>query len=219
MSGIYKITSPQGRVYVGQAVNIEKRLSDYQKLKCKSQTRLYNSLVKYGTINHTFKVIEECTIELLNERERYWQEYYEVLSEKGLNCKLTKAGDKSGIHSEETKKKQSKANIGKIISQDIRDKISKTLKGNIPWNKGATGLYKQTEDSNNKRSTSGKLASTVAKEVLQYSKEGQFMQEWSSARQVGIQLGKQSGSAITECCQGKRRTIYGFIFKYKTEVI
>jgi hypothetical protein len=24
---------------------------------------------------------------------------------------------------------------------------------------------------------------------------------------------------ITEYCQGKRKTIYGFIFKYKTEVI
>lgn len=219
MSGIYKITSPQGRVYVGQAVNIEKRKSSYRRGHSTSQRRLHNSINTYGYDQHIFEVVEQCPIKELNTRERYWQEYYDVLSEKGLNCKLTKVGDKSGVHSEETKRKQSKANIGKIISQDIRDKISKTLKGNIPWNKGTTGIHKQTEESNNKRSTSGKLASTVAKEVLQYNKEGQFIQEWSSARQVGIQLGKQSGSAITECCQGKRKTIYGFIFKYKTEVI
>jgi group I intron endonuclease len=219
MSGIYKITNPKGRVYIGQAINIEKRKSSYRRGHSISQRRLYNSISTYGYDQHIFEVIEQCPIEELNTRERYWQEYYDVLSETGLNCKLTKIGDKSGVHSEETKKKQSKANIGKTISQDIRDRISKTLKGNIPWNKGATGLYRQTEESNSKRSTSGKLASTVAKEVLQYDKEGQFIQEWSSARQVGIQLGKQSGSAITECCQGKRKTIYGFIFKYKTEVI
>lgn len=219
MSGVYKITSPQGRVYVGQAVNIEKRKSSYKRGHSSFQRRLHNSFIKYGYDQHIFEVVEECSEGDLNVRERYWQDHYNVLSKKGLNCKLTGTEEKSGYHSKETRKKQSEANIGKTISQDIRDKISKTLKGNIPWNKGATGLYKQTEESNNKRSTSGKLASIVAKEVLQYSKEGQFIQEWSSARQVGIQLGKQSGSAITECCQGKRKTIYGFIFKYKTEVI
>lgn len=219
MSGIYKITSPQGRIYVGQTVDFEKRKSSYRRGHSTSQRRLYNSINTYGYSQHIFEVVEQCSIEELNTRERYWQEYYDVLSEKGLNCKLTKVGDKSGVHSEETKKKQSKANIGKTIPQDTRDKISKTLKGTVPWNKGATGLYSQTEESNTKRSTSGKVASTVAKKVVQYTKTGEYIQEWSSARQVGIQLGKQSGSAIIECCQGKRKTIYGFIFKYKTEVI
>jgi group I intron endonuclease len=218
MSGIYKITSPQGRVYVGQAVNIEKRLREYQKLKCKSQTRLYNSLVKYGTINHTFEVIEECNIDLLNERERYWQECYDVLSRQGLNCKLTNTFDKSGVHCEETKKRQSEANIGKTISEEIRLQISNTLKGRPPANKGTKGLYNQTKDSNIKRSISGKQSSTVSKKIIQYTKKGHPIKEWSSAREAGLYFSKYSGSAIIECCKGKRKSIYGFIFKYKTEV-
>lgn len=218
MSGIYKITNPKGRVYVGQAIDIEKRLRDYQKAKCSSQRRLYNSFVKYGTDSHIFEVVEQCNVELLNERERYWQEYYDVLSRQGLNCKLTTTADKSGVHCEETKKRQSKANIGKIISEEIRLKIKNTLKGRIPVNKGTKGLYTQTEESNTKRSISGKQSSTISKKIIQYTKKGHPIKEWSSAREAGLHFSKYSGSAIIECCKGKRKSIYGFIFKYKTEV-
>ena len=163
--------------------------------------------------------MEECRVEDLNTRERYWQDYYNVISKQGLNCRLTGTEDKSGFLSEETRKKQSEVNTGKIIPQQVRDKIRNTLQGREPVNKGTKGLYTQTEEFNKKRRESGKLSSTVSKKILQFTKTGEFIREWSSARQVGIHLGKQSGSAIIECCQGKRKTIYGFIFKYKTEVI
>jgi len=39
-------------------------------------------------------------------------------------------------HSEETKKKISKAQKGKTLSKEHREKISKAKKGNIPWNLG-----------------------------------------------------------------------------------
>jgi hypothetical protein len=45
---------------------------------------------------------------MLNERERYWQDFYNVLSENGLNCRLTTSNDRSGKLSDETKKKMSK---------------------------------------------------------------------------------------------------------------
>ena len=119
MIGIYKITSPSGRVYIGQSINLLRRETSYSKLQdCKHQTRLYNSLVKYGFTTHIFEVIEQCTTEQLNERERHWQDFYDVLSENGLNCKLTKTGDRSGHFSEESKQKNSNTN-----------------KGRIPWNK------------------------------------------------------------------------------------
>ena len=102
MIGIYKITSPTGKIYIGQAVDIGKRQKSYKNLKCKGQPRLYSSLAKYGFSEHIFEVLEQCTIEQLNERERYWQDHYDVLSENGLNCKLTKVGDKSGALSKES---------------------------------------------------------------------------------------------------------------------
>ena len=49
MIGIYKITSPTNKIYIGQSTNIENRWNDYYKMiRCKRQTRLYNSLKKYG---------------------------------------------------------------------------------------------------------------------------------------------------------------------------
>ena len=92
--GIYKITSPTGKVYIGQSTNIEARWERYKKARCEQQRKLFHSLVKYGWINHIFEIIEECPIEDLKCHERYWQDYYEVGDrDKGLNCLLTECGE------------------------------------------------------------------------------------------------------------------------------
>jgi group I intron endonuclease len=112
MIGIYKITSPSNRVYVGQSVNIQRRFTTYKsRFKNKDKTinaqvKLFNSFVKYGIENHDFKIIEECSIELLNERERYWQEHFDVLY-NGLNCLLTSTKDKRIVLSKEEIKRRS----------------------------------------------------------------------------------------------------------------
>lgn len=109
MIGIYKITSPTGKIYVGQSVDIERRLKSYSKMRCKEQIRLYNSLVKYGFSEHIFEVVEECEVVDLNTRERHWQDFYDVLSKDGLNSKLTNTNDKSGVRSEDSLEKQSRS--------------------------------------------------------------------------------------------------------------
>ncbi len=73
MVGIYKITNPKGEIYVGQSTNLEQREDNYRLLACKNQKKIYNSLIEYGWNNHSFNIIEECSVSLLNERERYWQ--------------------------------------------------------------------------------------------------------------------------------------------------
>lgn len=69
--GIYKITSLSEKIYIGQSTKIKRRFNTYKNLACKSQTKLYNSLVKHGVGTHIFEVIEECSEDLLNEREIY----------------------------------------------------------------------------------------------------------------------------------------------------
>ena len=107
--GIYKITSPSGRVYIGKSKNILERWSKYRKLRCKTQPLIYRSLLKYGVENHIFEVLEECEILDLSSRERYWQDFFNVL-EGGLNCRLSSSEDISGFLSEETKQKMSTNN-------------------------------------------------------------------------------------------------------------
>jgi group I intron endonuclease len=129
MIGIYKIISPLGRIYIGQSINIDIRFCNYKKLKCKSQLKIYNSLIKYGVDNHIFEIIEECDFILLNERERYWQDYYNVLSKNGLNCNLVSTNDLPKILSEETKLKISKSLTGLKHTEESKNKISKGLTG------------------------------------------------------------------------------------------
>lgn len=117
--GIYKITSPSNRIYIGQSVFIERRFDSYKKLRCKNQPLLYNSFLKYGVDKHKFEILCGCEESEMNEKERFYQDLYCVTNKSGLNCMLTKSGDRSGSH-----------------NQEIKDKKSKALKGRIPWNKG-----------------------------------------------------------------------------------
>ena len=112
MIGIYKITSPTERIYIGQSTNIEKRFKRYKALDCRTQTKLYKSLLKYGFENHIFEIIEICELNALNERERYWQDYFNSIDKKHLNCLATSTSDKSGYMSKETCISMSKSRTG-----------------------------------------------------------------------------------------------------------
>ena len=102
MIGIYKITNPKGKIYIGQSINIKRRFKDYKNSLKKSQHKIYNSFKKFGYDNHTFEIIEKCLESELNDRERYYQDLYSSIGNKGLNCMLTKSFDRSGKHSEAT---------------------------------------------------------------------------------------------------------------------
>jgi group I intron endonuclease len=133
MIGIYKITNPIGKIYIGQSTDIYKRIRSYRYSSTSKQIKLHRSIVKYGLDNHIFEVIEECSIEELNNRERYWQEHYHVIGENGLNCNLQKSTDKSGKLSEETIekiRKNRKGIVSKYKNPELRSyRISKSLTG------------------------------------------------------------------------------------------
>lgn len=130
LTGIYKITSPSGRIYIGQTRNFKSRCSDYKNLdKVVKQRRLYNSFVKYGAENHIIEFIEECLFEDLNIVERKWQDYYDVTSKKGLNCVLVGTEEKPSVMTEESRLKRSAIHKGKTVSQETKDKLSILRKG------------------------------------------------------------------------------------------
>lgn len=126
--GIYKITSPTGRVYIGQSVDIYKRWRKYKSINCPKQYKILNSFLKYGVENHQFNIIEYCLIENLDCSERFWQDEFDVLN-GGLNCVLQECGEKRKVISEESKKNLSKINTGKKHSKETRKKMSKSAKG------------------------------------------------------------------------------------------
>jgi len=202
MIGIYKIINPRGKVYIGQSVNIERRNIEYFKLKCKNQPKLYYSFQKYGVENHQFEIIEECTVEKLNEKEIYWGTHYGVLGDDGLNLRL---GNANGLCSEKTKQKISKSqkgnknHLGKFHSYKTKVLMSDTKKGI---------KYSKERDL--------KISKAHIKPIFQYDLQDNFIKEWPSIKEAKLHFNKSKDNpGIVYCCQGKQKTAYGFIWKYK----
>ena len=152
--GIYKITSPTNKIYVGQSTNLKKREEDYQKLRCDKQPKLYNSLIKHGWEQHIFEIIEECSLEQLNEREIYWGMYYNVLEEDGLNLRL---GDARGKCSEEMKQKIGLSNSGPK-PEGFNQKLSKSV---LQFDKQGNLIAEYTSYNNAVKITGLRLAEVL----------------------------------------------------------
>jgi group I intron endonuclease len=146
MIGIYKITSPTKKVYIGQSRDIEKRFKTYLKLRFNSQVKLYNSFLKYGANKHKFEILCECDINELNNKERYYQDIFSVIGGNGLNCQLINTSYQNGAlsvetrakmsiirkgrkHTEETKRLIGINNTIRLFSEETKQKISNSLKG------------------------------------------------------------------------------------------
>ena len=122
MIGIYKITSPSDKVYIGQSIDIERRFRHYKRMVCKEQIKIFNSMLKYGVDAHIFEVLELCDTEDLNNRERYYQDLYDSVV-NGLNLLYVKSEHFNGGHSEESKKKISDSLKGKTFTDEHKYKI------------------------------------------------------------------------------------------------
>ena len=125
--GIYKITSPSNKIYIGQSKDIERRFKGYQNTLIKKQIKLYNSFQKYEVKNHKFEIIEECEFEQLNIRERYWQDFYNCI-ENGLNCLYTETTIKKSYYGKDS-----------FLRRSIAQK--KVIKKYPVWNKSKINVY------------------------------------------------------------------------------
>ena len=209
--GIYKITSPSGKNYIGQSINIHKRWSQYKKYHVHiKQTKIKNSLNKYGVEYHIFEIIEECSIEQLNEREVYWIKYYNSFND-GLNLR---EGGEGGAMKEETKLILRNQRLGKKLNKETCNKISKSKKGKKVSEERKQKMRKPFSNEHKISLKEGIIKSRGSK-TNQYDLEGNFIKEWPSASTAEYILRGKGSNNITDCCKGKQKTAYGFIWKYK----
>lgn len=216
--GIYKITSPTNRVYIGQSIDILHRFKTYKRMYSKNQhqTKLHRSFLKHGVINHKFEILEICEYEELNVRERYYQDFYDVLN-GGLNCNLTKTNDKSGKVSEETRVKMSIASTGnqhwkgKKHTEESKEKIRLSKIG-----------LKYSDEVNKKKGRFGRIGTSkglfskdhpASKIVYQYSIDDNFIKKWDSLVDIKNELGFNITN-ISSCCNGRLKTSNKFIWKH-----
>lgn len=130
MIAIYKITSPENKIYIGQSWDVDNRKRAYISAnKIKSQTHIYNSLKKYGYESHKFEIICEFPFDITQDildiyEVFYWQQYKDC----GFQMLNIKEPGRGGRHSEETKNKireLSKGNSSHLGHKHTKESISR----------------------------------------------------------------------------------------------
>lgn len=82
MIGIYKITNKiNGKIYIGQSNNIERRWGEHRNKYKTENTNLYKSMRKDGIENFDFSVEEICSLSELDEKEQYYINFYNSATE------------------------------------------------------------------------------------------------------------------------------------------
>lgn len=121
---------------------------------------------------------------------------------------------KKGFHSDEVKEKYRKEWIetkkGMFDLDFQREKGLRHKREGV----GFHGLSKEETIKNAKKG--GQSASLViSKPILQFSKDGEFINEFRSLTEARTHLGKSNHSTISAAVNGKAKSAYGFIWKYK----
>ena len=92
VTGIYKITNQiNDMCYVGQSTDISRRWKDHAKcglgIDSAAGNKLYQAMQEYGLHNFSFELLEECSREDLNEKEK---SFIEIYNSKNFGYNITK---------------------------------------------------------------------------------------------------------------------------------
>lgn len=118
MIGIYTIINIiNNKKYIGQSIDIENRFIRHKSELNNNRhinRHLQASWNKYGKDNFKFQIVEECTKEELNKREKYWIKYYDTYK-NGYNMNLGGDGITGCKHTKEQISKMRKIQNPKPI--------------------------------------------------------------------------------------------------------
>lgn len=212
MPYIYKITNTVNqKVYIGKTMHsINKRWKehcrDYKKEKL--QRPIYVAMRKYGIENFQIEQLEEVPNEKLNEREKFWIEYYSSFK-NGYNATL--GGDGKPFLNYDLIVETYK-NIGNIkdtaimlgISTDSVHSVLKLKKENI-------------------RTQQEIICEKFGKIVNMFQKDGSYVTTFSSAYDAARFLISNNLTNcklttikhhIVEVCKGRRRSAANYKWEY-----
>lgn len=210
MGYIYKIVNKvNGKVYVGQTIStVESRWESHQRAwqgnrHCQA---LYKAFDKYGIDNFDIEPIERCDIEDLNEKEKYWIQYYDSYN-NGYN--LTVGGD--GIRTLDYKLIRELWDSG-LSTGEIADLIGATRQG---IKKNLLDYDNYSIDEGRHRGSKLKGV-TNGKPIEQYSLDGVYINTFPNATVAAESLGKgrSESNNIRTCANGKRKSAYGYRWKF-----
>jgi group I intron endonuclease len=204
--GIYKITNKiNGKSYIGLSTNIEERFKKHR--QSQGDKVLYSAFEKYGIENFDFSILELCSIDELGEREKYWIAYYDTYY-NGYNATLGGEGNCKIEHQ-------------KVIQDFLKTGSCKETADNLGITPHTVGHILTSNNISHR--TSSECGGLNKKRVAQFTKKGEFVQEFSSQEEAAkylIDVGKTKASINTvrghigQNCAGKEKSSYGFVWKW-----
>lgn len=216
---VYMHISPDGKKYIGITGSSPKRRWDCGRgyLNNEYFTR---SIKKHGWENFQHIILFEGLsetdakkkeIELIKEHKTNDRKFGFNISSGGESHSGTKISDKH-------KKIISEANKGKIVSIETRIKLSKSSKKyfsdpEIRKNHGKYEIGPKNHRYGIKLTDEEKIA-RGAKPVLQFTKNGEFMQKYISLHDASEKT-NIARSMISCCCSGKYKQAGGYIWRYE----
>ena len=203
MSYIYKIYNDiNNKIYIGKTnYLLEKRFQEHIRDSRKNQENrpLYNAMNKYGVEHFKIEQIEECNVQIADEREKYWIEFLQTFK-YGYNATLGGDG-KSYLDYELIYATYLETNSVKetalIVSCDEKS-VSIIL-----------DIYGITKEDRIKNMAL-KKSNIVA---MIDKKTNKIIKVFNGTREAGRFLNK-THQHIQEVCQGKRKSAYGYLWKY-----
>lgn len=213
MSFIYKITNDiNNKVYIGKTnLTIQERFKQHCKDAKKStfeKRPLYKAMNKYGIEHFYIEELENCLTTQASEREQYWIGYYKGY-EQGYNA--TKGGDGKQLFNHEQ--------IAQILKNNPYPKeVAKIIGCSVDT------VYIVAKEFDIVVKSKGQNNVNTKKQIYQYNKKTkEYLQsfnsiqqaaEWLYSQQIIKTLNSGVRSHISEVAQGKRKSAYGYIWKY-----
>ena len=202
---IYKISnSINNKLYIGKTLDsIETRWKEHCR-DCKKESEqkrpLYNAMKKYGIDAFQIEPIEECSFEEVDEREKYWINFYNSYFE-GYNATLGGDGKAYADYPKIFQEFQKGYNLKEIQSKlgYTTDTIRVALKEN--------GISKKEIQIRGRE--------TIIHKVGMFNKDTlELIKIFPSIKEAQSFLNKGQGRHIAEACSRKRKSAYGYYWEY-----
>lgn len=217
-SKIYIITNDiNDKVYIGKTTlpTIEDRFKRHKIDSHKetlSKRPLYNAMRKYGTEHFHIALLEECDVNIDNERESYWIEYYDSYH-NGYNA--TMGGD--GKHYLDYEKIREFVNNTDLTYEEIARQVG-CCADSVKKFVANEGISKERLERMAKR----RIASLPRKAIEQYYPDGSYFQSFESIADAARWIAenrdsnkKVSYAHIGEAAKDFSKVRYGYRWKFK----
>ena len=204
MPYIYKITNRKNqKIYIGKTLltpeaRFKEHIKDHQK-KEEENRPLYRAMKKYGVENFFIETVEECEEKDINEREKYWIEYYGSFK-NGYNATIGGDGTRYADYDLIYSLYQEEKTIDEI--KKITSHSEKTIRT-------ALNVFNITKEERIERARKN-----LSKQVAMLNKDTEeILKVFMGTREAGRYLNKHH-QHINEVCLGKRKSAYGYKWKY-----